>query len=106
MLNDNPSEEEYLQLVSNLIELLRLSKTAKFRALVDPSSRSHDVLTKARLQWSDTKSIGERLMELGGLDLMHRAAREVRHFSSSSCNSLEDSWEFFIPGYKKIRWLP
>ena len=104
MSNDRSPGIEYEQLLSRLLELLRQIRSAPFQALSGPSGRGEPAKNEER--WIEVGSIGERMMELGGLDLMHAAARDVRHFSASMCDGLERSWANGIPGYKPIQWLP
>jgi len=105
MPNGNPVEVEYARLVARLNEILRGINLASIDAIEDTSKRGTLASENARM-WLEAEVIGKRLMELGGLQLMHRAAREVRRRSASMCDGLEGSWETRIPGYSKIRWLP
>ena len=103
--NSIETEQEYAKLVSHLIDLLRQIRLGPIEAIANSSDRGN-LANASEACWSEVHSIGRRLMDLGGLDLMHRAVREVRHFSAGMCDGLERSWEICVPGYKKIKWLP
>ena len=105
MPNRNPAEVEYVQLVARLNEVLRGINLGSIEAIADDSKRGTLASDNARM-WGEAEAIGKRLMELGGLQLMQRAARQIRRGSASMCDGLEGSWETRIPGYVRIRWLP
>jgi hypothetical protein len=105
MTDGNPVDAEVAKLVSRVVEVLRRINLGSLEAIADTSKRGDLAYERDRL-WFEAKMIGKRLMELGGLQLMQSGVREVRRHSALMCDSLEESWESAVPGYRKIRWLP
>lgn len=57
-----------------------------------------------RLLWDRAIAIGKHLQELGGLELMHTAVKQVRQVSAGLSDALEDAWSS-VKGYQRRRWL-